>query len=550
MITKPFLEISGENVFFTPFDVKPIEGYEPTKDFPNCCAFHKRTQRNLEKFIQLFPNCCEPHKKLPNKKWYNKTIYENVPTKVMNQISFTEHVITQKHNEIDWFKDITDYIEYNVHSLGHPAIGLNHYLMAVKSQLESENWIVKNRIPFEKAKPIIEFIDNYYKEPTESHTDVNVLIEIYHKWLKIFPFNISYFTKLKERFSNQLPILKGQFEVNKYSGITKAKIHSKASLIDTLINLTNDLLTQLNGLTLFEKGKLSNTDKIKLELCIESRRLKLQSSYKSNSTIEEQRYRKILKEWFKDEKDFINEIAPLLNNPQMIKKQNEEKFKIDSDFIRGEIELKFVSQGQGGYFDVTKEGVTKRFSLEDYFDLELRIWEHEIDKATKKKEKLQIANNGIFKYRKDWLDFKHPQITALKEEKIKHLGYIIEYINSFEDEDLKVKTNTSNPNKEVPENPFPTIFKNGYAYQMFLKLKATTVIQRSELADYSFIFNKMKNENFIIKDTKHKTFIEFLNKNCEANISAPKFQYKNQRIKEPAYNTILNEFQPLIKSVP
>jgi hypothetical protein len=100
--------------------------------------------------------------------------------------------------------------------------------------------------------------------------------------------------------------------------------HTKSSLIEALINLTNNLLTQINGVALYEKGLITDVNKIKLELVINSRKLKLKQGYKNSSPNEEQRYRKILKEWFKDEKIFINEITPLLKAlpPQPIAKKN------------------------------------------------------------------------------------------------------------------------------------------------------------------------------------------------------------------------------------
>ena len=97
-------------------------------------------------------------------------------------------------------------------------------------------------------------------------------------------------------------------------------MHNKKSLIDVLLILTNNLITQINSHSLYEKGLLNKPQKISLELILNERKLKLKQGYVNNSQSEEKRYRKILKEWFKDEKAFINEITPLLESvqPQLI----------------------------------------------------------------------------------------------------------------------------------------------------------------------------------------------------------------------------------------
>jgi len=155
---------------------------------------------------------------------------------------------------------------------------------------------------------------------------LNVLYSTYQKWLKVFPFEISFFSTLKPHFEKQLPILNGKPETNKYTGIAKVKMHTKGSLIDVLLNLTNNLLTQINTTTLYEKGLLTEPQKIKLELVLNERKMQLKQGYVNSSKDEEQRYRKILKEWFADEKRFIDEVTPIVKAlpPQPIVKQKPE----------------------------------------------------------------------------------------------------------------------------------------------------------------------------------------------------------------------------------
>lgn len=314
-MNKPFIEIDAEHFTLSAFETKPIEGYEaPTnketgEQFPNCCPFHKSVFEGAESWFSKFPNCCDQHKAMVSKWWYNKANYSGIAEKIVKQLSYTEHHISERINIDDWYKDITDYIEYNVSSFGHPAIGLHLYLGNVQHYIKNTN----SEIPKNKRQRLIEFIETYYNNPKEqTKTDLNILYSTYQKWLKVFPFEISFFSTLKPHFEKQLPILNGKPETNKYTGLAKAKMHTKGSLIDVLLNLTNNLLTQINTTTLYEKGLLTEPQKIKLELVLNERKMKLKQGYVNSSKDDEQRYRKILKEWFADEKRFIDEVTPIV----------------------------------------------------------------------------------------------------------------------------------------------------------------------------------------------------------------------------------------------
>lgn len=326
-MNKPFIEIDAEHFTLSAFETKPIEGYEaPTnketgEQFPNCCPFHKSVFEGAESWFLKFPNCCDQHKAMVSKWWYNKANYSGIAEKIVKQLSYTEHHISERINIDDWYKDITDYIEYNVSSFGHPAIGLHLYLGNVKHYIKNTN----SEIPKIKRQVLIEFIETYYNSPIDinktNKTDLNVLYSTYQKWLKVFPFEISFFSTLKPHFEKQLPILNGKPETNKYTGIAKAKMHTKGSLIDVLLNLTNNLLTQINPYTLYEKGLLTEPQKIKLELVLNEMRIDNEKGYLSQKQNEEQRYRDILKKWFNRQKRFIDEVTPIVKAlpPQPIK---------------------------------------------------------------------------------------------------------------------------------------------------------------------------------------------------------------------------------------
>jgi hypothetical protein len=413
----------GKDAALLPSDVRPIEGYEVPKNektgdlLPNCCPFHKQVYEDAINWFNKFPNCCDIHRSFIGKSWFNKNNYTGLPQKIVNQISFTEYHIEKQKDIPDWYKDITDYIEYNIWGFGKPDIGTHIYLSILKSSLQNND---KIEMPKEKKERIIEYIDEYNRPVPngKNNTNITILNSTYQKWFKIFPFELSYFSNLKQHYENTLPLLKSTPIVNKYTGFAKAELHTRSSLIEALINLTNSILTKINILILHEQGLITDMNKIKLELIINSRKLKLNEGYKNNSKDEETRYRKILKDWFNDEKKFINEITPLLNNEN------------DFDYIKGQIDLEFIPQGNTGYFIIMKGEAKRTFSVEKYFDLDLRNWEFEIDKAITKNEKITIVNNAIFKFRKNLVSETHPLIKSTIEEKILHLQNIIEYINS------------------------------------------------------------------------------------------------------------------------
>ncbi|MDP3443806.1 MAG: hypothetical protein Q8T08_13180 [Ignavibacteria bacterium] len=347
---KPFIFIDAEHCSISANDIEPPEGYEKPvnietgEQFPFDCIFHKRihelAQKGIEEF--LMEQSMNPGKS--NVLWVQDKDFENLPLKIVTQLSYTTHLISEHIDNTDWYEDITDYIEYNVDSFGHPAYGENIYFNVLQFYIKSDEVEIQKN----KKQKLIEFIESYYihkkDKPSEStsKTDLNILYSTYQAWLKIFPFELDiYFGSLKKHFEKKLPFINGQTKENRYSGKCTADLHTKDSLIETLINLTDSLLTQINGLALYENGLITDPNKIKLELVLNNRKLELKQGYKNNSPNEEQRYRKILKKWFNDEKKFFKEITPLLKtgtpeltiNIPVLKDKTEDKEKAQNFLI-------------------------------------------------------------------------------------------------------------------------------------------------------------------------------------------------------------------------
>jgi hypothetical protein len=308
--------------FELPFEIKATEGEHDFNKCDNCKNTLNEIKNRLKiKFegIELnrkaFPFCCPSHSNLVNIKKFNRDSFINVPEIVAKKVIYTNQHIINNYNAENWYKKTTDYIEWAFNSFGQMPVNcgeplyLSDYFFYVTNLLENNK-----EIPTDKKDSILKYIKNI-QIPNKTHkTDLNLLINIYQKWFNIFPFELSFFQNLKQYFESVFPKLINPIEVNMYSGIAKAKILTKSQLINKLLNTTDHILTQINTATLYEKGLLTDSNKIKLELIIESRKFKLKQGYINKSSDEEQRYRKILKEWFNDEKKFIDEVTPFIKN--------------------------------------------------------------------------------------------------------------------------------------------------------------------------------------------------------------------------------------------
>lgn len=342
---KTIWQMDLKGAYEIPFETEPTSGKE--HDFKTCenCQEHllELTKRLTEKFNgdkqkPGFPMCCTHHSKLLKLKEFSRESFFPVPELVAMKIIYTINHIKNNYNTTEYYKDITDYIDYTVESFGKmpndhgEPLFLGDYLFYVNDLIEKQDYI-----PLDIKRRLSEFLNSYLAPNKTVITDINILLSTYQKWLKIFPFEISFFANLRSHFEKKLPLLQGKPEVNRYTGIAKSKIHTKSSLVNVLVNITNSLLTQINSYSLYEKGLLSKPQKIKLELVLHERKMKLKQGYVNNSQNEEQRYRNILKEWFADEKIFIDEITPILKvlPPQSIQTNENRTKQLINQYIEG-----------------------------------------------------------------------------------------------------------------------------------------------------------------------------------------------------------------------
>ncbi|RKS92707.1 hypothetical protein BC952_2622 [Flavobacterium limicola] len=306
--------------FSRPTDFKRIENENHNlKNCKSCKKNHLIDLKGLESRLKNFPFCCDFHKSLINEKWFNKNDFNDVAKLTADKIYFTWDFIQKFVDEPEWEQEITDYLSHVIDTFGSFPVDygeplfLGSYLNRVKEMLKG----LDEKKHVKKKQIILDHVNSYYLSTSKKKqsTDFNVLLAIYDKWFKTFPFDISIFKGLKEKFSKTLPIIE-KTRYNKYSGLAIASPKTKSNLIKLLCNLTNEIVTEINSLKLYEEGKLNDLENYKLEIVLHKRKLKLKEGYQNDIKEPNSSYRNILKSWFSDEIDFIKEIEPTLQSIQ------------------------------------------------------------------------------------------------------------------------------------------------------------------------------------------------------------------------------------------
>ena len=314
--------ITTKDINIPQSEIKPLSGYEPPVNketgakYPFCCENHYNFWQMAKNYYEKFPNCCEWHKKLLTANWFDKKNYAYMPLKVVNTIQYTFHCISKCIENENWYKEITDYIDLIIKSFGHlpdefgEPVGLNIYLPTLENNLK-----VLKEIPENKKQRLLEFIEKYSKPTTSKKelTSLNILIGKYQQWLKIFPFELPFFSHLKPHFESNIPILKGEPITNLYSNMVGYATRTEKELIEFLVMVTENIITEINTLTLHKNGTITDLQKTAIDLLNENRNLEVKG-LKLKPKDEKHQYIKLLKKWFEGEKKYCNELKQLLRD--------------------------------------------------------------------------------------------------------------------------------------------------------------------------------------------------------------------------------------------
>ncbi|MCA0349074.1 MAG: hypothetical protein LCH35_07415 [Bacteroidetes bacterium] len=104
---------------------------------------------------------------------------------------------------------------------------------------------------------------------------------------------------------------------------------------------------------------------------------------------------------------------------------------------------------------------------------------------------------------------------------------------------VKVENTNNTDISEKEENPYPRIFTTTKAYNKFKNLLDEFGNTKENLANYSFVYHRMKKDKFIFDDYQQTQFVYFL-LDFNINISRikPKTQLGNNDLREGIYNRI------------
>ncbi len=302
----PFFELSSDQIRERAVKIPPPENWEkPHEDFPDCCPQHRGVIEETKRFLKEFPRN-KIHKEYVERFKIPKGEFNYLIEKVVECVSYTEHIILTKIENEDWHEDVRDYIEYVIRSFGILPIGYSVYYSQII-------WFIEHntRTPEEKKQPLIDFIKSELKlESSDEVTktpSLNVLNEIYQKWLNAFPFELSFFKEFHDYFKKRKPFLAEYIRTNRYTGLSLAKVHDEQSFVEVLTENTKEILNLIRSTDLVKSGNLSDSEKIKFELILEQREIKRKALLEKYNR-KEKKYIKTIKQWLNDEIEFFQGI--------------------------------------------------------------------------------------------------------------------------------------------------------------------------------------------------------------------------------------------------
>jgi len=240
-----FLYIEPTFIRLYPTEAEPVEEYEECENFPHCCENHIQAFSEISNWFIGYITNNEEHLKLIRNGKLKTEEFRDWPLKLLRSIDYTINFWEKRINNDDWFEDITNYIEYIGWCFGQPGVGYGVYEHVVKTNIS-----LSISIPEEKKLILLKWFDDIHSNPesqnSDTKNDINKLYFIYQKWLKIFPFELDYLSHLKPHFAKTFPFIEGEIKNNPYTGMATSKLISSDKLIPILLELTTNILSEIN----------------------------------------------------------------------------------------------------------------------------------------------------------------------------------------------------------------------------------------------------------------------------------------------------------------
>ena len=308
-----------ESEYIAPFSIEKTEGNHSLESCEKCQKLHLHLMDDFQDY-KKFPNCCEPHKKLNELNEFQLFHFANFPREMANKVIFSHHHIINNIENDNWHTEIFDYLDYVVESFGAmpesygSPYQLHSYTTILKDiSYKTKDFVLKtiNKKEYSlRINLIFNKLDSIFSPSDDVYKAIELLLKTYEDWYNLFPFELDYFKHLEKKFQDVLPIHQKP-AYNKYLKKEKKQYHTLESLSTELVGITKQILITINAKVLFDKGELSNTKKINMDLILKNRELELES-IKDMPHKNKLEYIKILKKWMKQEKNFIKDITPYL----------------------------------------------------------------------------------------------------------------------------------------------------------------------------------------------------------------------------------------------
>ena len=150
--------------------------------------------------------------------------------------------------------------------------------------------------------------------------------------------------------------------------------------------------------------------------------------------------------------------------------------------------------------------------------------------------------DGIAAINLDFLDDE--TVIKIKSSLERKMEFLEMKLNSQNEPEKSKDSSNAEQIRNVEQNPYPRIFLNRKSFELFEHWH-NQVTERTQLAEYSFIYWAMVKDKIIYEDVRPTEFINFLNNEYQVALSELK-QYNNCKGggKESKYSTVKKLYKP------
>ena len=295
------------SVIARPYVIRATEGEHDYRSCEGCQNNRQKIEESLKERARRFPLCCEYHMRLLGIKDFDVSFYKNAASMCADKVIFSYQHILNNQNSNTWKNDIQQYLNYVVDSFGcFPAgfgepLFLSDYLRYFAQLIDNNPDIRK-----EVKEYVHSFIEQLYK-PRVKGDPIKLLFDTYNHWLKLFPFNISIFSDLRDTYAKRTPLLITQKISNPYSNRVSFNLITPGELIEFLSGITEKL---------FEDVSVSITSKIAPIYALYYKELIQQQMIVDSHLLSDSAslsYTKIIQKWLSSQIRFTKELMSIEN---------------------------------------------------------------------------------------------------------------------------------------------------------------------------------------------------------------------------------------------